>query len=259
MGVNGLLPELRPAAREVLYAKECRGQRNGFDGHVWLHSFCCVHYSDVVERQEYSGVVKGFVLRAKRLLAQGMHIVIILDGKRMPGKTGTDDARQKLRADMYAKAQGANTTEKKRRCLMACVAITPKLVDMTIQTLRKNNIQYVLAPYEGDSQLIGLDQLNHIDNIFTIDSDLVAMEGRRVFLKTNYAAGTSQLYEAAVIYDPKRKWPPTSILLKACHSTAGGLSGASPVWRATTTSRSRASPLGLRRNLCWSVGRTMTS
>ena len=49
MGVPGLLPRLAVAGRVVDdIVKECRGQRCGVDGHVWLHTFCLVHYQDVV-------------------------------------------------------------------------------------------------------------------------------------------------------------------------------------------------------------------
>ena len=121
MGVQGLLPGLQAAAEQVDFVKECRGQRNGFDGHVWLHTFCLVHYQDWVVGKDCTPVVDSFVQRARKLLAQGMHVTIILDGKRMPGKAATNAARQEKRAAAYAKAMGTTSPEMKARCLKACI------------------------------------------------------------------------------------------------------------------------------------------
>ena len=48
MGITGLLPLL--AAAQILvgdFWKECRNKRCALDGHVWLHTFCLVHFEDV--------------------------------------------------------------------------------------------------------------------------------------------------------------------------------------------------------------------
>ena len=45
MGIPGLLPLLGAAALLVAdFWKTCRNKRCAFDGHVWLHTFCLVHY-----------------------------------------------------------------------------------------------------------------------------------------------------------------------------------------------------------------------
>jgi hypothetical protein len=59
MGITGLLPLL--AAAQILvgdFWKECRNKRCAFDGHVWLHTFCLVHFEDVSQPEpDYRKVV----------------------------------------------------------------------------------------------------------------------------------------------------------------------------------------------------------
>ena len=81
MGVPGLLPLLKPAAKMVGIRAECSGSRTGHDGHVWLHQFAMVFYEDVVERADCRKVTTAMVNRAKKLLANGPEVTIILDGQ----------------------------------------------------------------------------------------------------------------------------------------------------------------------------------
>jgi hypothetical protein len=140
MGVPGLLPALRPSTKgRIDFVAECRGQTSAFDGHTWLHSFCLVHYEAAVLRKEYDVVTQAVVRRAQSLEGRGLHVVIILDGQRMPGKSATDAERAKLRAAKLAEATQVTDSAQKARLLKAAIAITPQLVDETIAALRRGD------------------------------------------------------------------------------------------------------------------------
>jgi hypothetical protein len=112
MGITGLL-QLLAAAQFMVgdFWKECRNKRCAFDGHVWLHTFCLVHFEDVSQPEPvYRPVFHSFVSREIPLLGKGMHVTIVLDGQRMPSKHGTDDERTRKRAKKYAEAYDASKT-----------------------------------------------------------------------------------------------------------------------------------------------------
>ena len=45
MGVPGLLPLLKPAAKLVGIQAECNGSRTGHDSLVWLHQFATIFFT----------------------------------------------------------------------------------------------------------------------------------------------------------------------------------------------------------------------
>ena len=63
-----------------------------------------------------------------------------------------------------------------------------------------------------------MDAYGNFDYIFTIDSDLVVLECKKVMLYVNYNAMTAWLFDRAAIHDPKKKWPLTTNfrLLRLC-------------------------------------------
>lgn len=61
------------------------------------------------------------------------------------------------------------------------IDITPAIVADLIEVLKREKIQYVVAPYEADAQLVYLEKNNVISAIITEDSDLLVF-GARVLL-----------------------------------------------------------------------------
>ena len=51
------------------------------------------------------------------------------------------------------------------------------------QALRAENVQFIVAPYEADAQLVYLERIGLVDGIITEDSDLLVFGARNVFFK----------------------------------------------------------------------------
>ena len=55
--------------------------------------------------------------------------------------------------------------------------------DLCAQALRAENVQYIVAPYEADPQLVYLERIGLVDGIITEDSDLLVFGAQNVFFK----------------------------------------------------------------------------
>lgn len=64
-----------------------------------------------------------------------------------------------------------------------CIDITPEMAHRFILALRRENISYVVAPYEADAQLAYLEKMGIIQAIVTEDSDLLVFGCRTLLLK----------------------------------------------------------------------------
>lgn len=65
------------------------------------------------------------------------------------------------------------------------IDITPKMAAQLIQVLKRENVQFVVAPYEADSQLVYLEKSGFITGIISEDSDLLIFGAKVLFTKMN--------------------------------------------------------------------------
>ncbi|GJR85336.1 exonuclease 1 [Tanacetum coccineum] len=63
--------------------------------------------------------------------------------------------------------------------------VTHEDVFFVIQMLKRNNIKFVVAPYEADPQLAFLLRENHIDIILTADADLILYGCKKIIFEYN--------------------------------------------------------------------------
>lgn len=54
---------------------------------------------------------------------------------------------------------------------------------LTVQALRAENVDYIVAPYEADAQLCWLEKEGYVDGIITEDSDLLVFGCKQVIFK----------------------------------------------------------------------------
>jgi exonuclease-1 len=236
MGCPGMLKELRGATeRKWPYVRKCRGSTIGVDLFIWLHQEIMNFFRDVVEHgatsPDYSSVLAAIKERVVRYVISGIRLFFVIDGRRLPGKYGTDAARAQRRAqaqahiDAAVAAAGQRAAARRTRSangraattaavtlsqaladgtlqvdiddktLRAAVAVTDALVTEVICMLRTlhGGCTYVKAPYEADAQLACLDALDVIQYVMTEDGDLVTYGCRRVLLKVDRRSGTCDL------------------------------------------------------------------
>ena len=120
------------------------------------------------------------------LLFFGVTPYLIFDGDDLPSKSGTESDRHQRRED--SKALGLELQRKGRmpeayQEFQKAVDVTPYMARQLIEELKKMNVQYVVAPYEADSQMVYLERQGVINGIISEDSDLLVFGAKRLLSK----------------------------------------------------------------------------
>ena len=68
-----------------------------------------------------------------------------------------------------------------RKYLSRCIFLTEKIVSTAINVLHSKGIDFIVAPYEADSQIAKLKKLNLIDAAISEDSDLLVYGVNTIF------------------------------------------------------------------------------
>lgn len=130
-----------------------------------------------------------FVLsRVRMLLDFGVTPYLIFDGDNLPSKAGTNAARRKRRQEsktLGLELHRAGKMSQAQQELQKSVDVTPLMARHLIEELKKLNVQYIVAPYEADAQLVYLEQKGIIDGILSEDSDLLVFGAKRLLTKLN--------------------------------------------------------------------------
>lgn len=114
--------------------------------------------------------------RVRMLLHFGVRPYIVFDGDYLPGKAGTEKDRASRReetrkAGMELLRMGRTTLAHAE--LQKSVDVTPEMARQFIEELKRAKIDYIVAPYEADSQLAYLEKRGIVSGILSEDSDLL--------------------------------------------------------------------------------------
>jgi exonuclease-1 len=120
------------------------------------------------------------------LIYFGVKPYLVFDGDNLPSKAGTEQDR--LRRRQESKALGLELQRKGKmpeayQEFQKAVDVTPYMARQLIEELKQMDVQYVVAPYEADSQLVYLEQQGHIQGIISEDSDLLVFGAKRLLSK----------------------------------------------------------------------------
>src|SRR5437773_1026440 len=112
--------------------------------------------------------------RVRMLIYFGVVPYLVFDGDNLPSKAETETARAKKRAEskkLGLELYGAGKTAQAHQELQKAIDVTPYMARQLIEELKKMNIQYIVAPYEADAQLVYLERQGIINGIISEDSD----------------------------------------------------------------------------------------
>lgn len=128
-----------------------------------------------------------FVLnRVRMLLFFGVTPYLVFDGDNLPSKAGTETDRhqkreesKKLALELHNKGRTAEAQQEFQKA----VDVTPYMARQLIEELKRMKVQYVVAPYEADPQLVYLEKQGIINGIISEDSDLLVFGAKRLLSK----------------------------------------------------------------------------
>ena len=120
------------------------------------------------------------------LIHFGIIPYIVFDGDYLPSKASTEGARAEKRADSKRVGLELYRMGKLSQAhleLQKAVDVTPEMAGLLIEELKRHNIQYVVAPYEADAQLVFLERKDIIQGIISEDSDMLVFGAKRLLTK----------------------------------------------------------------------------
>ena len=216
MGIKGLPEVLKPYLIPVEVSRH-KGKRAAVDAYSWLHKgmYGCAY--DLGVKNHYwkkqgrdPPYVRYCVHRAQMLRHFGVNPVIVFDGDRLPAKGGEEKERRDRRAECMRKGQEKLSNGDKDGATFFFAQgldVTPVMAHELIAALKRENFEFVVAPYEADAQIAALAQLGGgekggVDIVFTEDSDLVAYGCPTVLFKLDKHGSAMELNVADVLAGP---------------------------------------------------------
>lgn len=120
------------------------------------------------------------------LIHFGVVPYLVFDGDYLPGKAGTETERATRREESRKKGLEYYRMNKPSQAhleLQKAVDVTPLMARELIEELKGVGVDYIVAPYEADAQLVYLEKKGIIGGILSEDSDLLVFGAKRLLTK----------------------------------------------------------------------------
>ncbi|KAL6546444.1 hypothetical protein OROMI_022165 [Orobanche minor] len=185
MGIQGLLPLLKSIMNPI-HIKELDGCFVAVDTYSWLHKGALSCSTDLCKGQPTSKHIDYCMHRVNMLRHYGVKPILVLDGGPLPMKSDQEIKRARSRKENFSRAlehEANGNRSAAYECYQKAVDISPSVAYDLIQVLKKENVSYVVAPYEADAQMTFLALNKHVDAVITEDSDLIAFGCPRIIYK----------------------------------------------------------------------------
>ncbi|KAJ5769248.1 hypothetical protein N7520_003807 [Penicillium odoratum] len=185
MGIKGLHGLLK-SIQKPCHLKKFAGQTLAIDAYGWLHRGTVACSVDLVLDRPTRKHIDFVLHRVRMLLYFGVTPYLVFDGDDLPSKAATEADRHRRRQE--SKALGLELQRKGRipeayQEFQKAVDVTPYMARQLIEELKKMNVQYVVAPYEADPQMVYLEQQGIVQGIISEDSDLLVFGAKRLLSK----------------------------------------------------------------------------
>lgn len=124
--------------------------------------------------------------RVRMLQHFGVTPFIVFDGDYLPSKAGTEEDRRNRRAEskkLGMELLRAGKPSQAHLELQKAIDVTPEMARLLIDELKKVGVDYIVAPYEADAQMVYLERKGFIDGILSEDSDLLVFGAKCLLTK----------------------------------------------------------------------------
>ncbi|OCL14070.1 hypothetical protein AOQ84DRAFT_384981 [Glonium stellatum] len=185
MGISGLLPLLK-SIQKPCNLKAFAGRTIGVDAYGWLHRGTVSCAIDLALDKPTTKYVDFAMSRVRMLVHFGITPFLVFDGDYLPSKAGTEKERAGRRKEskkLGLELLKLGKTSQAHLELQKAVDVTPEMARLLIEELKRHKIQYVVAPYEADSQLAYLERKGIIHGILSEDSDLLVFGAKCLITK----------------------------------------------------------------------------
>ncbi|AMD19862.1 HCL289Cp [Eremothecium sinecaudum] len=188
MGISGLLPQLK-SIQEPITLQRYSSQSLAIDGYAWLHRSahsCAMELCMGLPTEKY---IQFFVKKLNMLRNKyNINPYLVFDGDSLQVKSGTESKRREKREQNRIEALNFWAKGDKKKGIeffQKSIDITPEMTKAVIDYCEKQGFNYIVAPYEADSQLVYLEKTGLVQGIISEDSDLLVFGCRRLLTKLN--------------------------------------------------------------------------
>uniref|UniRef100_A0ACD5WJU7 Uncharacterized protein n=1 Tax=Avena sativa TaxID=4498 RepID=A0ACD5WJU7_AVESA len=185
MGIQGLLPQLKSIMAPIGVA-DLRGQTVAVDTYSWLHKGALSCGDRLCKGIPTTRHIDYCMHRVNLLRHHGVKPILVFDGGFLPMKSEQEVKRARSRKENLERArehEAAGNSRAAYECYQKAVDITPKIASELIQVLKREKVDYIVAPYEADAQMTFLSVNKLVDAVITEDSDLIPFGCSRIIFK----------------------------------------------------------------------------
>ncbi|XP_050370583.1 exonuclease 1 [Argentina anserina] len=185
MGIQGLLPLLK-SIMEPIHIKDLKGCSVAIDTYSWLHKGALSCSRDLCQGLPTSRHIDYCMHRVNLLRHYCVKPVLVFDGGLLPMKGEQENKRARARKVNLARAiehDSNGNSSAAYECYQKAVDISPSIALELIQVLKRENVSYVVAPYEADAQMTFLAISKQVEAVITEDSDLIPFGCPRIIYK----------------------------------------------------------------------------
>ncbi|KAL6721156.1 Rad2 nuclease [Lecanora helva] len=186
---NGFADRLLPLLKSIqkpCSLKKFAGQTIGVDAYGWLHRGTVACAIDLALGKPTNKYVDFSMHRVRMLIHFGVIPYLVFDGDYLPSKATTETQRAKKREESKRKGlelYHLNRPSQAHLELQKAVDVTPEMARDLIDELKKIGVQYIVAPYEADAQLVYLERQGVIQGMLSEDSDLLVFGAKCLLTK----------------------------------------------------------------------------
>ena len=133
------------------------------------------------------------------LIHFGVIPYLVFDGDYLPSKAATEVERAQRRQESKKRGLGYYQMNKPSQAhleLQKAVDVTPVMARELIEELKKAGVQYVVAPYEADAQLVYLEKKGLTQGTLSEDSDLLVFGAKRLLTKLDQYGDCVEINQA---------------------------------------------------------------
>ncbi|KAL9095481.1 MAG: hypothetical protein Q9165_002352 [Trypethelium subeluteriae] len=185
MGISGLLPLLK-SIQKPCQLKKFSGQTIGVDAYGWLHRGTVACAIDLALGKPTTKFVDFAMHRVRMLLHFNIVPYIVFDGDYLPSKSHTEAERRERRDQskkLGLELLNLGKTSQAHLELQKAIDVTPEMACQLIAELKRAGVNYIVAPYEADSQLVYLERKGLIQGIISEDSDMLVFGAKCLLTK----------------------------------------------------------------------------
>ncbi|TVY75872.1 Exodeoxyribonuclease, partial [Lachnellula suecica] len=198
MGIQGLLPLLK-SIHKPCSLKKFEGKTLGVDAYGWLHRGTVACAMEIARGQPTRKFVDFALHRVRMLQHFGVIPFLIFDGDYLPSKAVTELDRAKRREDSKKAGDELLKAGKPSQAYLEfqkAVDVTPEMARQLIDELKDIGVQYIVAPYEADSQMVYLERKGIIQGILSEDSDLLVFGAKCLLTKLDQYGNCIEINKA---------------------------------------------------------------